>query len=156
MHCHHCGFEVTADFQFCPKGGNTLRRDCPQCGYICSPEFRYCPKCGTGIAPATTVALSPVGTNRPATQAAPPSFASLPGVPEAEQRLVTMLFADVVGFTSLAEQLDPEDLRSLMMSCFQTLAEEIRHYGGFSETMAKPPPQGGERGVFYPIFRLPN
>jgi class 3 adenylate cyclase len=44
-----------------------------------------------------------------------------------------VLFADVVGFTSLAERLDPEELRSLMMSCFQTLAEEIRRYDGFIE-----------------------
>ena len=41
MHCHHCGFAVTAEFQFCPKCGNKLRRDCPTCGYVCSPEFRY-------------------------------------------------------------------------------------------------------------------
>jgi adenylate cyclase len=47
--------------------------------------------------------------------------------------LVTVLFADVVGFTSLAEGLDPEELRNLMMGCFQTLAEEIRHYDGFIE-----------------------
>jgi adenylate cyclase len=44
-----------------------------------------------------------------------------------------VLFADVVGFTSLADQLDPEELRSVMMSCFQTLAEEIRRYDGFIE-----------------------
>ncbi|MFQ5520439.1 MAG: tetratricopeptide repeat protein [Candidatus Methylomirabilia bacterium] len=44
-----------------------------------------------------------------------------------------MLFADVVGFTSLADKVDPEELRSFMMSCFQTLAEEIRHYDGFIE-----------------------
>jgi predicted amidophosphoribosyltransferase len=40
MHCHHCGFAVTAAFQFCPKCGNKLRRDCPTCGYVCSPGFR--------------------------------------------------------------------------------------------------------------------
>jgi len=54
-------------------------------------------------------------------------------VAEAERRPVTVLFADVVGFTTLAEQLDPEELRSLMMDCFQTLAEEIRRYDGFIE-----------------------
>jgi predicted ATPase/class 3 adenylate cyclase len=44
-----------------------------------------------------------------------------------------VLFADVVGFTTLAERLDPEELRNLMMGCFQTLAEEIRRYDGFIE-----------------------
>ena len=46
---------------------------------------------------------------------------------------MTVVFADVVEFTSLAEQLDPEELRSFLMGCFQTLAEEIRRYGGFVE-----------------------
>jgi adenylate cyclase len=54
-------------------------------------------------------------------------------VVEAERRPVTVVFSDVVGFTSLAERLDPEELRSLMMGCFQTLAEEIRLYDGFIE-----------------------
>ncbi len=63
----------------------------------------------------------------------PPGRETVPVIAEAERRPVTVLFADVVGFTSLAEQLDPEELRSLMMSCFQTLAEEIRRYDGFIE-----------------------
>src|SRR5438128_913742 len=135
MHCPHCRFEVVADFQFCPKCGNKLSRDCPQCGYVCPLEFRYCPKCGTEIAKATTVVPeSAVDTGRSAAQVdLPPPARPIPEVAEAERRPVTVLFADVVGFTSLAEQLDPEELRSLMMGCFQTLAEEIRRYDGFIE-----------------------
>ena len=136
MSCPICQFEVAADFQFCPKCGNKLSRDCPQCGYVCPLEFLYCPKCGTGISPrsATTPERS-APVHHPTVQQT--EIASVAGthpiVVEAERRPVTVLFADVVGFTSLAEQLDPEELRSLMMSCFQTLAEEIRHYGGFIE-----------------------
>src|SRR5881409_2102221 len=129
MHCPHCRFEVAADFQFCPKCGNKLSRECLQCGYVCPPEFLYCPKCGTEISQATTVvSQSAVGTGRSAAQVDLPPAAARPisQVAEAERRPVTELFADVVGFTSLAEQLDPEELRSLMMGCFQTLAEEIR------------------------------
>lgn len=136
MHCHHCEFEVAADFQFCPKCGNKLSRDCPQCGYVCPPEFRYCPKCGTEITRGAAVAPQPSAqADRSMAQQAdlPPSASATPIVAEAERRSVTVLFADVVGFTSLAERLDPEELRSLMMGCFQTLAEEIRHYDGFIE-----------------------
>ncbi len=135
MLCPHCEFEVAADFQFCPKCGKKLSRDCPRCGYVCPLEFRYCPKCGMGIT-QETVATSPPSVQPD--QAAPqgdwhPPTKSVPPIAEAERRPVTVLFADVVGFTSLAERLDPEELRSLMMSCFQTLAEEIRHYDGFIE-----------------------
>jgi len=84
----------------------------------------------------TTVptAQSPTPTDRSAVpiDSSPPASA-VPTIAEAERRPVTVLFADVVGFTSLAERLDPEELRSLMMGCFQALAEEIRHYDGFIE-----------------------
>jgi adenylate cyclase len=135
MHCPQCEFEVAADFLFCPKCGNKLTRSCPQCGYVGPLQFVYCPKCGTALAQAPTgVPHSPGGTDQSADRRDPPAAASsIPKVAEAERRPVTVLFADVVGFTSLAEQLDPEELRSVMMGCFQTLAEEIRHYDGFIE-----------------------
>src|SRR3989442_14891645 len=136
MLCPHCEFEVAADFQFCPKCGKKLSRDCPQCGYVCPLEFRYCPKCGAGIPQETAATPLPTApADRPTIQPADLLFAAQPTqtVAEAERRSVTVLFADVVGFTSLAERLDPEELRSLMMGCFQTLAEEIRRYDGFIE-----------------------
>ena len=47
-----------------------------------------------------------------------------------ERRLVTVLFADFVGFTSLAEDLDPEILQELVSGIFEDLAEEaIAHDG---------------------------
>ena len=136
MHCSHCEFEIAADFQFCPKCGNKLSRDCPQCGYVCPLEFRFCPKCGASIAEGTVATPQlAVPVQRPLVQQAEASLSAgtVPIVAEADRRPVTVLFADVVGFTSLAERLDPEELRSLMMGCFQTLAEEIRRYDGFIE-----------------------
>src|SRR5262249_22848683 len=50
-----------------------------------------------------------------------------------DRRLVTVLFADVSGFTSLGERLDPEDVRSFQNDLFTTLAEAIEQYGGFVE-----------------------
>jgi adenylate cyclase len=46
---------------------------------------------------------------------------------------VTVLFADVSGFTSLSERLDPEDVRSFQNDLFTMLAEAIEQYGGFVE-----------------------
>jgi class 3 adenylate cyclase/tetratricopeptide (TPR) repeat protein len=50
-----------------------------------------------------------------------------------DRRVVTALFADLSGFTSLAEQLDPEDLTNLINECFSGLAEAVRLRGGWVE-----------------------
>ena len=50
-----------------------------------------------------------------------------------ERRLVTVLFADIVGFTSLAETLDPEELQELMSDIFQSLVREAERYEGTVE-----------------------
>ena len=52
------------------------------------------------------------------------------GILRAERRVVTVLFADLVGFTRLASQKDPEDLRDLINACFTHLMPAIERYGG--------------------------
>jgi class 3 adenylate cyclase len=47
-----------------------------------------------------------------------------------ERRVVTILFADIAGFTSLAESLDPEEVLVLMNECFDFLVPVIEKYGG--------------------------
>ncbi|HEX9435596.1 MAG TPA: adenylate/guanylate cyclase domain-containing protein [Candidatus Limnocylindria bacterium] len=50
-----------------------------------------------------------------------------------ERRLVTVLFADVVGFTTLAEELDPEVLQETVSAIFEDLAEDALAYDGTIE-----------------------
>ena len=47
-----------------------------------------------------------------------------------ERRVVTVLFADLVGFTGLAEHTDPEQVKNLVDRCFERLAADIADYGG--------------------------
>ena len=47
-----------------------------------------------------------------------------------ERRVVTILFADIAGFTSLAESLDPEEVLILMNECFDVLVPIVEKYGG--------------------------
>jgi class 3 adenylate cyclase len=49
---------------------------------------------------------------------------------EGERKVVTVLFADVAGFTSLSEKLDPEEVHQIMEGCFQILMDEIHRYEG--------------------------
>jgi class 3 adenylate cyclase len=68
---------------------------------VADPGHRFCGECGTaltagGAAPASVVATST-------------GPAQLP-----ERRLVTVLFADLVGFTTVSEHRDSEEVRELL------------------------------------------
>ena len=52
---------------------------------------------------------------------------------EDERKLVTVMFADISGFTPLAERLDPEAVRELMTACFDRLVPVIEKYEGTVE-----------------------
>src|SRR4030095_7066036 len=47
-----------------------------------------------------------------------------------ERKIVTVLFADVAGFTALSEKLDPEEVRNLVNACFESLVPIVQKYGG--------------------------
>ena len=47
-----------------------------------------------------------------------------------ERRVVTVLFADIVGFTGLSETRDPEQVKNLVDRCFARLADDITAFGG--------------------------
>ncbi len=50
-----------------------------------------------------------------------------------ERRLVTVLFADLVGFTGRAEQADPETVRELQRAYFAAVTREVVRFGGTLE-----------------------
>ncbi|TIR88315.1 MAG: adenylate/guanylate cyclase domain-containing protein, partial [Mesorhizobium sp.] len=52
-------------------------------------------------------------------------------VSEADRRTVTVLFADLCGFTTLSEQLDPEVMQALQNQLFRELTAAVRNFGGF-------------------------
>jgi class 3 adenylate cyclase/tetratricopeptide (TPR) repeat protein len=64
-----------------------------------------------------------------------PSAAPAPvaSTPAAERRLVSVLFADLVGFTTLSESRDPEEVRELLSGYFEASRQLIDRYGGTVE-----------------------
>jgi adenylate cyclase len=80
---------------------------CPKCATEMPVAFSFCGKCG-----ARLLALAPVG---------------------GETKQVTVLFADISGFTALAERLDPEELHENMRAAWDAIAVEIRASGGLIE-----------------------
>jgi class 3 adenylate cyclase/tetratricopeptide (TPR) repeat protein len=79
---------------------------CPNCGQENPAEAKFCLACGT---PLEVTA------------------------PREERKVVTVLFADLVGFTSRAEAMDPEDVRALLAPYHQRLRAELERFGGTVE-----------------------
>jgi class 3 adenylate cyclase/tetratricopeptide (TPR) repeat protein len=74
---------------------------CGSCGASAPDEARFCPACGH-----TLVA-------RPD-----------------ERRIATVLFADLVGFTTFSESADPEHVKNLVDRCFERLVADVTAFGG--------------------------
>jgi class 3 adenylate cyclase len=81
---------------------------CAVCGQESPEGFRFCGACGAALDEA-------------------------PAGPREERKVVTVLFADLVGFTSRAEQMDPEDVRALLAPYHARLRQELERYGGTVE-----------------------
>ena len=129
--CAGCGSEVASDFAFCPRCGRRLPSPCPACGFACDPDFAFCPRCGAArAAGAATRAAAPAPI---APQNVPARVGADGEGREADRRQVTVLFADLTGFTALAERLDPEDVRAFQSALFDALGRSIARYDGFVE-----------------------
>jgi class 3 adenylate cyclase/tetratricopeptide (TPR) repeat protein len=118
MICTACGTENEAGRKFCAECGAALARGCPACGTPNAPTAKFCGECGAELL-AFSAAPEPAG-------APPPS-------PQAERRLVSVLFADLVGFTAASESRDAEDTRELLTRYFELARTTIERYGGTVE-----------------------
>jgi predicted ATPase/class 3 adenylate cyclase len=113
--CAACGSANEAGRKFCGECGSALATPCPSCGTPNAAGVKFCGECGSAL-----------GTPTPA-HATPASSAG------AERRLVTVLFADLVGYTALSEGRDFEDVRELQTRYFDLARTVVERYGGTVE-----------------------
>ncbi len=124
--CPGCGTENEPGGRFCEACGTPLAATCPSCGEAVKSDARFCRACG--------YALRDEGGSASEGSAARPSAPAAPNAPAvAERRVVSVLFADLVGFTSLAEDRDPEFTRELLTRYFDIAREAIERHGGTVE-----------------------
>ena len=64
-----------------------------------------------------------------------------------ERKVVTVLFADLVGFTSRAEQLDPEDVEAILRPYHQHLRRDLERHGGTVEKFIGDAVMGDRKSV---------
>ncbi|HTK45565.1 MAG TPA: AAA family ATPase [Patescibacteria group bacterium] len=107
---------------------------CPSCGSENPPDFRFCPSCGLALAPSATHGPeAPLEAQTSALSSEPVGATAGRARPLAERRLVSVLFLDLEGFTTLSESLDPEDVREIQSRYFESARATVAHYGGSLE-----------------------
>jgi class 3 adenylate cyclase/tetratricopeptide (TPR) repeat protein len=116
--CPNCASENELGRKFCLSCGHRLAAICPHCGEANTPGARFCGECGRAIGDPEAVAAVEVGGH---------------DIPATERRLVSVLFADLVGFTTLSEVRDAEDVRDLLSTYFDTSRDVVERYGGTVE-----------------------
>jgi class 3 adenylate cyclase len=139
MRCASCGFENPEGAKFCIECGGAVKHSCPSCGFDNLPQAKFCADCGTALGaagtPSPAKSRTRKGAQRPrrATQASRPPATprSRSASPEAERRQLTVMFCDLVGSTPLAEKLDPEELRQVILAYQQVCADQIQRFDGY-------------------------
>ena len=85
-----------------PPYDDMLMASCASCSFPLPDDARFCPSCGHEVVAAAAE----------------------------ERRVVTVVFADLVGYTALSEHLDPERVKRLIDSSFKRLIDDINSFGG--------------------------
>ncbi len=117
--CRSCGRALEPGTRFCPACGTPVQLACSACGANLTPDARFCPKCGT-----------------PAAEPSPAPDVAESATAGRERKVATMVFADLVGFTSLNESSDPELVQALVTRAFDRLSAEVVRYEGTVEKFA--------------------
>ncbi len=121
--CSTCGTAYVAGQKFCASCGTPLLRSCSSCGTASQPGQRFCAECGTSLDDSAPAPVQRSATGRPANRTEP----------IAERRLVSILFCDLVGFTTFSEERDAEDVRETLSRYFELASDVIGRYGGTVE-----------------------
>lgn len=116
MTCALCGAQNAEDTGYCTRCGVMLGLRCPQCGGANNPKARRCGGCGTLLQIQDAIRKSV-------------------RAPIDSRRMVTVLFADVVGYTSMVDTYSDrtESIRTMLAECFDALAAIVLEQGGTIE-----------------------
>jgi class 3 adenylate cyclase/tetratricopeptide (TPR) repeat protein len=115
MKCPNCQSVNEESQKFCRTCGAGLA--CPDCGSVIFPSDKFCTECGRGLKSQEGV---------PKIQEEVPS----------ERKHVTALFADISGYTTLGERLDPEELKDIVGNLIGEMAKVVAKYQGSVENFS--------------------
>ncbi|HET7701831.1 MAG TPA: AAA family ATPase [Candidatus Limnocylindrales bacterium] len=123
MTCPTCATSNQPGAKFCVECGSALAAGCPSCGTVNPPGAKFCAECATPL----------TATGRPVVGVGGSGPGGGTSEPVAERRLVSILFTDLVSWTTIAAGRDPEEARDLLSRYFELANVVIERYGGIVE-----------------------
>ena len=126
MTCAACGVENDPGRKFCKECGARLSLACPSCGAANASDDKFCGECGSPL------------VQPPGGATATPSSTAVAGAAtgrdsDTERRMVSVLFVDLVGFTTFSEGRDAEDVRAMLTRYFDAASDAVQRHGGAVE-----------------------
>ncbi|NQU65295.1 MAG: AAA family ATPase, partial [SAR324 cluster bacterium] len=121
--------------KFCGECGSKIESNCPECGFVNPPTHKFCGECGKPLQGSKAPDLSPLEEKIDKIQRYLPEgltqkiLAQKDRI-EGERKQVTVMFCDLVGFTSMSEKLDPEETYSIMDRLLEILIHKVNDFGG--------------------------
>ena len=137
MKCPKCQFENPEGIKFCGECGAKLERLCPSCNSPSPPNFKFRGECGQSlpqpISPASKdfsfdEKIAKIKKYLP--QGITEKILSQRDKIEGERKQVTVMFCDMIGFTPLSENLDPETMYTMMDQVYEILIHKVHDYEG--------------------------
>src|SRR5262249_12112527 len=139
MRCPSCSHENPPHQKFCGECGARLEVVCAACQTRNPPGQKFCGECGARLGGGPSQAATDPAPSRPDRFASPESYTpkhlaekilTSRGALEGERKIVTVMFADVAGFTSMSERLGPEGVHGLMDRAFDVILRAVHRYEG--------------------------
>src|SRR5215468_2474599 len=110
MRCSACQSDNPAGKKFCGDCGAALENRCPQCGADNPANKRFCGDCGAELQGATPHSVTPS--------------------PLSARKVISIVFADLMGSTALHERLDPESVNRVMDAYYRAVRGPVEAAGG--------------------------
>jgi len=135
MKCTSCKHENRDNANFCTKCGTPLILVCLGCHSLAFEGDIYCSVCGMRLPSNETLSISNISKSQSQIDTLiKPSQSSSPQIldnHQSERKTVTVLFADISGFTAMSELLDPEEVTTVMNACLQIMGDTVIAYEGY-------------------------
>jgi len=136
MKCPNCQTKNQETGKFCRECGNKLLLICPDCSFKNVPGDKFCGECGCKLIQSKETPkelsfdekLDKIQRYLP--KGITDKILSQRGKIEGERKQVTVMFCDLEGFTSLVENMGPEEAYSMMDQIYEILIHKVHEYEG--------------------------